>query len=174
MTKKIFVIGLDNTKRDIIINMTLKGSRKELPKLTHVKLPKMSGIASLKDTAEKRGEFSHKFSKLMSAKKNLIVSGSLVAKTPLGTVPLLEDLSDLKADLIVLLESDTREMFAVPGYGIADRKDKEALNETRLMQELNRQFAAHSGSPLVILNIERENIKKALKELRKVLVTVMK
>lgn len=171
--KTIFIVGLDETERDVIVDLTLKGSRKELPPFTRAKLPHLKAVSSLKEIEKKRSHFSEQFSSLMKGKKNVVVSGSLTAKTAFGFVPLFSNLGTLTPDMILLLEKDTRDFFVHPEYGLVKRKE-EMVSTARLQQELNRQLAAQGGCPIHILQLEKGNVKKTLKTIRKLLVHAMK
>lgn len=174
MPKRVFIIGIDDSERDVIVDMTLKGSRKQLPRLTHIKLPNIKDVGQ-EDIRSRRARFTAEMEKALQTKRNFVISGSLVTKTPLGFVPLFEEgaLPRMKADVFVLLERDTREFLAVPGFGIVRRKNHEGLEDMRLHQELHRHLAGATGSPIKVLKMERGNVKQSLKEFRSYLLKVM-
>lgn len=176
MTKRLLIVALDHTVRDLVVEHTLKGSRKQLPRITHAKLPRLDDVKTLAALKTKRKKFSKEFDRLLESKKNLIISGNLVNETRLGIVPLFEGgfPSQLRPDLIVLLETETRDMIVIPGQGVAQRKNLPKVHSAKLQQDMNRQLSTLSGSPMQIFQLERGNIKKTLKEFRRVLLRVMK
>ncbi|MBI4021689.1 MAG: hypothetical protein HY369_05590 [Candidatus Aenigmarchaeota archaeon] len=173
--RRVLVVGLDRSERDVIVDMTLKGSRKALPPITRVRLPRLRTVADISAIGLRRRTFIRQLESLIADKANVVISGSLVSPTGIGYIPLLEAefLARLQPDLVILLETDTRELFYVPGMGIARHKDPQALEAMRFEQDLNRHWASRTGSPVAVLRLEKGNAKRTLRELRQLLVAVM-
>jgi len=171
--KKILIIGVDESERDSIVEMVLKGNRKSLPKLAFAKLPDFSG-ASGSGFEKKRRRFYSEFERLLQRKGNLVLSGSLTIRTGQNFSPLFtgEFFNRFCPDLTILMEIDTREAFVIPGYGVVKRKVN--MGEVRFQQEMNRYYASLLFGPLRILPVKRENIKKVLRDLRELLMEGLK
>ncbi|MBL7160501.1 MAG: hypothetical protein ISS93_01480 [Candidatus Aenigmarchaeota archaeon] len=168
--RKILVVGIEEADVRALSEMVLKGNRRYFPRLTFARLPDLSGLDT-KKLESKKEAFSPEFSKLLKKGGNIIMAGSLTAKGPLGFAPILTE-EQRFADLAILLELDTRQHVAVPGYGIV-RKGVDT-HHMRRQQELNRYHAFRLAGTINILPLEKENVKKSLRELKELLMAALK
>lgn len=168
--KKILIAGVNETDIDSIVEMVLKTNKKYLPGLSFAKLPDFSTVSN-ESLTEKREEFYSKFQTLLSRKNNVIVSGNLTYVSKLGVAPLFtpDFFTSFSPDLTILLEMDTRDSFVIPGYGIVKRKI--SMKQVKLQQELNRYYASMLFSPVKIIQIKKQNIKKALRDLKEIILS---
>lgn len=173
--KKILIIGVEETERDSLLDMVMKGAKKNLPKLmTLAKLPSLSSAKDFTEVDEKRKKFYMEFEKLLQKEGNMVMSGNLVSRSPLGFIPLFtgDFFNKFTPDITVLLELDTRQEVMVPGYGIVQKKvDKK---DVRIQQEFNRFYASLLFGTVKIFHVDRTNIKKTLKELKELFLSNLK
>ncbi len=169
---KILVVGVEESERDSIVDMVIRGNRRLLPKLVVAKLPDFSGLGS-SELREKRPAFYERLSQISQREGVFVISGSLAFRSRNGIAPLFtgELLGKFVPDMTILLEVDVRDSFVVPGYGIAVRKN--SAGDLKLLQEMNRHFASLLGGPVTVLNVNRSDMKKALRTFRELLMSAL-
>ena len=172
MEKKILVVGIEEA--DALVRMVLKGNKKYLPKTTLVKLPDFSNVRTLKTLKEHQQTFSDKFASVPNKKTMLVVAGSLISPSGCGLAPVFtrDVLNAFRPDLIILLESNVRDKVVMGGYGLIKRKID--ITHLRRQQDLNRITAAMLFAPIKIVPFQKANLKKALRELKTIIMDVVK
>ena len=172
MGKKVLVAGSEET--DALVKMVLKGNKKYLPKTTLVKLPDFSHVKTLKTLKEHQETFSDKFAAVLNKKTMLVVAGSLVSPSGRGLVPVFtrDVLHSFRPDLIILLEANVRDKVMMGGYGLVKRKID--ITHLRRQQDLNRITASMLFAPIHIIPFQKANLKKALRELKTIIMDVVK
>lgn len=166
---KILIVGVDESERDTLVQMVVKGNKKIFPKLTVAKLPDFSEISSFKHLDERRKKFHKDFDVIAEKKGNIILTGNLSAHTKFGFVPLLTEkpISVFRPDLTILLEVDSHETVLLPEYGII--RKKRSTKDIQIQQQLNMQYATMLFSVVKILRVDSGDVKKSLRTLKEVL-----
>ena len=168
--RTIFVSGIEESECASIVKMFLKGNRKYLPRVRFVRLPDFSGIPH-KDFLSGRQKFMKEFNEFLGHGGNVVIAGSLVAKTSFGYSPVFSQGSMKPADLAVIIEMDVRDAVIEPEYGII--RKKVGMRELSEHQQLNRLQACLLSETVRTVRVEKGNLKKVLKDLREVLIPIL-
>jgi len=172
--KKILVVGVAESESSSLAEIVLKGNRKHFPKVAFAKFPDLSGLNTFTELNEKRNKFYQEFEKILDRKGNIVLSGSLTAKTSHGFAPLFtgDFFNKFKPDLTILLEIDPREAVIIKNYGIVKRKGSPGT--VKFEQELNRYYSSMLFGAIHIVRVQRGNVKKSLRDLKEVLMSALK
>jgi adenylate kinase len=161
----VFVTGVRECFRDDIMELALKGMK--LPSFSFVKFGSISGnfkdIETVKDVQRK--VLKKIDSVIGKHKKSLILSGDFTVRSDKGIIPVVtsEFLEIFKPDVIVVLEvssSYVMHKYENPG---------DILMQQYINRGISNLYAYNSGAVLKFINIERGNIKKALREVSDIL-----
>ena len=165
--RTVLFLGVDETDRDSLLELVLKVNKKYLPRLTLVKIPRFPESSGLKEITESMKSFYKRFDRLLDVEGNRIITASTTTHTEAGFVPTFPQgfFERISPDFTILLETDARK--PLPEYGIVRRKTDPT--GAAFQQHISRYYAAHTGAPLKVIIVQKDNIKRTLKEIRELL-----
>ncbi len=198
--KLILVTGVEDSGKDTILEMVLKGSDNTLPKFDYIKFddlvfknPKaVSSRFGHRALAESM-EFSENIDQIISARQEIykklekkinsnlkentfvIVNGYFTMKTLRGYVPVISEqfFRAFKPEMIVLMEADIS-----PTNGHLLKSGHDHMDAVMLQQEINRNYASLYASAtdavLRIIKVKHCGVKDAIRDLREALRFAMK
>lgn len=175
----IFVTGIEESGKEVILDMVLQSSKKLLPKFRYIKFSEF-GVKDIKDTLSSdinkikkmRNNLNKKLEKIVNeelkkAKSNIIINGYFTLKTQRGYLPAVSAgfFKLLNPDVLINIEFDTNVDKIHIKHVV---KNIGNINTIREYQEINRKYAilysALTGAPVETIKVKYGNVKKALRE----------
>ncbi len=156
--KIILITGTEETDKDVIMDLALKGAEKILPKFHYVHFD----FKIKKNIEESQKAYERKIKekiKRMKSKrmKNLIINCNFVEKMGDWYIITVTEkfFEDVKPDFIILMKNCKRQFD----------KNWEKITETYILSRLKKKIK--------IIKVEEGNIKEAIKSLKRTLKLIM-
>ena len=172
MPHVILVTGLEDSGKNMVIDMVLKGSCNSITDYEQINFDKI-GLKQIKNAiTESEIRFAIKefgrsleaaVSVALKSSKSAIVDGPLVIKTDLGYTPIVTEtlFEAISPDLIILFE-------AVNAAG----KKIDTENQ-EMIKAVAESHCAKTGAPLKIIQIGNGKVKDALKQSRSAILSMI-
>lgn len=172
----ILVTGIEESGKDVILDMILQGSKKLLPKFRYIKFSDLGVgfIEGSSDINKKKKLWDNLNKKLenvvkeeLKKKGNIIINGCFTLKTSRGYLPVIsaDFFKLLKPDVLITIEFDT-DIDKIHIKPVA--KNIGNINSIKEYQSVNRKYAvfysALTGTPTEIIKVKYGNIKRALRD----------
>mgnify|MGYP000356637450 CR=1 FL=1 len=182
----LLVTGVEESNRDEITGLALRGVKKSLPNFRYLRfsdimnIPEgtscLSGDETIDDIHKIREKFRRRLKKMLVSEMkkgtNVIVSTYLTLNTRYGYLPLLscEFFSVFRPDMLVLMEVETDVKGSRVKRIFGSRENLGLIEE---QQRINREYAVQclsvSDSFLKILRVQPDNIKRTLREVSEII-----
>jgi adenylate kinase len=157
--KTILITGTEETDKDVIIDLTLKGTNKILPKFDYLCFTDFKIKKSVEESQRTFvKKIMEKIKKTKSKKpRNLIINCNFIEKNKEYYIPTVTEnfFDEVKPDFIILMKAVKKHLD----------EDWQRITESYIISNLKKEIK--------IIKVEEGNIKKAIKSLRETLKSIM-
>lgn len=168
MSKKILVTGIEESGKDTILDLVLKGSKKMLPKFRYLKFGKILKMAGTAEMKNLQNNLIEKIKRSIRKDYNTIINGDFTVKTSHGFLPLItkDFFMTVNPDVSILLEFETNLKDIYLRHEIKHLDvDLESIREQQFINKHHAIACSHAtGALLKIIRVEHGNVKKAIRE----------